>query len=62
MDALHINIKHAKKLIYDKKFIIVDHVIEMLAKVQIALHTLKVLQEKLDKTMALIFKVHSNFL
>ena len=36
--------------------------IELSTKVQIVLHTSKVLQENWDKTMALILKVHSNFL
>ena len=55
MDALQKHIAHAKTLIHDKKFSIVDHMIELSVEVQVALHTCKVLQENSDKTMVLIF-------
>ena len=61
MDALQKHIAHAKNLIHDNNFTVVDHMIELLAEVQIALHASKVLQENWNKTMSLILKVHSNF-
>ena len=62
MDALQKHITHAKTLIHDNNFSIVDHMMELSAEVQIALHASKVLQENWDKTMSLILKVHSDFL
>ena len=62
MDALHKNIAHAKTLIHENKFYIADHMMELSAKVHIALHASKVLQENWDKTMALILKIHYEFL
>ena len=62
MDALQKHIAHAKKLTHDKNFSIVDHMMELLAEVQIALHAIKILQGNWDKTMVLIVKVHSKFL
>lgn len=62
MNVMHKHIVHAKKLIYDNNFSIADHMMELLAKVQIALHASKILQENWDKTMSIILKVHSDFL
>ena len=62
MDVVQKHTAHAKKLIHDNNFSIVDHMIELLAKVQVALNTSKVLQENWDKKMALILKVHLDFL
>ena len=62
IDVLKKKIVHSKSLIHDNNFSIVDHMIELSAKVQIALHTCKVLQENWDKTLAIILKVHSKFL
>ena len=45
MDALQKHIAHVKTLIHDNDFYIADHMIELLAEVQIALHASKVLQE-----------------
>ena len=62
MDALKKHISNVKTLIYENKFSIDDHMMELSAEVQIALHASKVLQENWDKKMTLILKVHSNFL
>ena len=62
MDVMQKHIIHANTLIYDNNFSIVDHMMELSAKVQIALHTSKFLQENWDKTTSLIVKVHSDFL
>ena len=62
MDALQKHIAHAKTLIHDNNFSIADHMMGLLAKVQITLHTSKVLQKNWDETMTLSLKVHSNFL
>ena len=62
MDVVQKHIEYAKTLIHDKNFSIADHMIELSAEVQVALNTSKVLQDNWDKTMALILKVHSNFL
>ena len=61
MDALQKHIVHSKALIHDNNFSIVDHIIELSTKVQIALHTCKVLQENCHKTLTIILKVHSGF-
>ena len=62
MDALQKHIEHSKTLIHDNNFSIANHLIELSVEVQVALHTCKVLLENWDKTMALILKVHSDFL
>ena len=62
MDAMQKHIEHAKTLIHDNIFSIANHMMELLAEVQIALHASKVLQENWDKIMAIILKVHSDFL
>ena len=62
MDALQKHIAHSKTLIHDNNLYIADHMIELLEKVQIALHTCKVLQDNWDKTLAIILKVHLEFL
>ena len=62
MDALQKNIAHSKTLIHDNNFSIADHMIELSTKVQVALHTCKVLQENWEKTFPFIIKVHSYFL
>ena len=62
MDTLQKHIVHSKTLIHDNNFSIVDHMIELSIEVQIVLHTCKVLQENWDKTLAIILKVHSEFL
>ena len=62
MDALQKHIAHAKTLIHDNNFSIADHMMGLLAEVQIALHASKVLRENWDKKMAIILKVHSDFL
>ena len=40
----------------------VDHLIQLSAKVQIALSTCQILQETWDNTFATILKVHQDFL
>lgn len=45
MDTLQKHIQHAKTLIHDNNFSIADHMMELSEKVQIALHTSKVLQK-----------------
>ena len=62
MDTLKKHVVHAKIFIHDNNFSIVDHMIELLVEVQIALHTCKVLQDNWDKTLAIILKVHVDFL
>ena len=62
MDALQKYITHSKTLIHDNNFSIANHMIELLLEVQIALHTCKILQDNQDKTLAVILKVHSDFL
>ena len=62
MDTMQKHIAHSKALIHDKNISIADHMIKLSAEVQIALSTSKLLQENWDKTLALILKVHSEFL
>ena len=62
MDVGKKHIAHAKKLIHDNNFSIVDHMIELSEEVQVAFNISKVLQDNWDKTMALILKVHLDFL
>lgn len=62
MDALQKHIEHAKALIHDNNFSIVEHMMELSKDVQIASHASKVLQENWNKTMVLILKVHYDFL
>lgn len=62
MDALKTHIAHAKTLIHDNNVFIDDHMMELSAEAQIVLHASKVLQENWDKKMALILKIHSEFL
>lgn len=62
MDALQKHIAHSKTLIHDNNFSIVDHMIELSAEVQNALHTCKALQENWEKTLTLILKVYLDFL
>ena len=62
MDAMQKHIAHAKTLIHDINFSIADNMIELSVEVQVALNISKVLQENWDNTLALIFKVHSDFL
>ena len=45
MDGLQNHIAHAKNIIHNNNFSIADHMIQLLAEVQIALHTCKVLQD-----------------
>lgn len=44
MDAMHKHIVYLKTLIHDNNFSILDHMIELSTKVQIAIHTCKILQ------------------
>ena len=62
MDVLQKHIAHSKTLIHDNNVYIVDHMIELSTEVQIALITCKILQENWNKTLAVILKVHSEFL
>lgn len=61
MDTMQKHIAYSKTLIHDNNFSIADHMIELLAEVQVALHSYKILQENWDKTLAFILKVHSSF-
>lgn len=62
MDTMHKHIAHAKTLVHDNNFSIVDHLIELSTKVQVALQANQFLQDNWDKTLDLILKVHSDFL
>ena len=62
LDSMNAHIAHAKTLIHDNNFSVVDHLIELAAEIQVAIHTSHVLQDTWDKTVNLIFKVHSDFL
>jgi len=62
MDTMQKHIAHSRTLIHDSNFSIADHMIELSAKIQIALSSSKILQENWDKTLALILKVHSDFI
>ena len=57
MDALQKHITHAKTLMYDKKFPIVDDMMELLAEVQIVFHANKVLKEIWNKTMEIQYSI-----
>lgn len=59
---MNAHIAHAKTLIHDNNFSVVDQMIELSVEIQVALHTSQVLQENWDKTVNLILKVHSDFL
>ena len=45
METMQNHIAYSKTLIHDNNFSIVDHMIELLAEVQVALHTYKKFQE-----------------
>ena len=62
MDTMQKHIAHSRTLIHDSNFSIADHMIELSAEIQIALSTSKILQGNWDKTLALILKVHSEFI
>ena len=62
MDALQKHIDHAMTLIHDNNFSIANHIMKLLAKLQIALHVSNVLKENWYKTMEIILKVHSDLL
>ena len=62
MDTMQKHIAHSKTLVQDNNFSVVDHIIQLLVEVHIALHTCQILQESWDKTLCLILKVHANFL
>ncbi|GLJ52043.1 hypothetical protein SUGI_1106800 [Cryptomeria japonica] len=52
MDTMHKHITHSKTLIHDNSFSVAEHVIELSAKVQVALSICTILQENWDKTLA----------
>ena len=62
IDTIQKHIAYSKTLIHDCNFSIANHMIELSVKVQVALHTYKILQENWDKTLALILKVYSKFI
>jgi hypothetical protein len=62
MSSMKKHIAHSRTLIHDNNFSVADHMIELSAEIQIALSSSKILQENWDKTLALILKVHSEFL
>ena len=62
MDALQKHIVHSKSLIHDNNFSIVDYMIKLSVEIQIALHTCKILQDNWDNTLAIILKLHLDFL
>ena len=62
MDTMQNHIAYSKSLVQDNNFSVVDHMIHLSIEIQVALHTYKILQDNWDKTLALILKVHSNFL
>ena len=62
MDTMQKHIAYSKTLIHDNNFSVADHMIELSAEVQIALSSYKFLQENWDKTLALILKVHYEFI
>ena len=62
MDTMQKHIAYSKELIHDNNFLVADHMIEISAEVQIALSSCKLLQENWDKILALILKVHSEFI
>ncbi|GLJ20075.1 hypothetical protein SUGI_0364220 [Cryptomeria japonica] len=62
MDTMQKHIIHSKTLIHDNNFSVAEHVIELSAKVQVALSICTILQENWDKTLAHIKQVHSEFI
>ncbi|GLJ50222.1 hypothetical protein SUGI_1069110 [Cryptomeria japonica] len=52
MDTMQKHITHSKTLIHDNIFSVAEHVIELSAKVQVALSICTILQENWDKTLA----------
>ena len=62
MDTMHKHIVQARTLVHDNNFSIVDHVIELSAEIQVALHSSQILQDNWDKSLKLILQVHSGFL
>ncbi|GLJ49362.1 hypothetical protein SUGI_1044140 [Cryptomeria japonica] len=52
MDRMQKHITHSKTLIHDNIFSVAEHVIELSAKVQVALSICTILQENWDKTLA----------
>ncbi|GLJ49406.1 hypothetical protein SUGI_1045760 [Cryptomeria japonica] len=52
MDTMQKHITHSKTLIHDNSFSVAEHVIELSAKVQVALSICTILQENWDKTLA----------
>ncbi|GLJ39681.1 hypothetical protein SUGI_0811210 [Cryptomeria japonica] len=52
MDIMQKHITHSKTLIHDNSFSVAEHVIELSAKVQVALSICTILQENWDKTLA----------
>ena len=62
MDTMQKHIAHSRTLIHNNNLSIADHMIELSVGIQIALSTSKILQENWDKTLALILKVHSEFI
>ncbi|GLJ17652.1 hypothetical protein SUGI_0307510 [Cryptomeria japonica] len=62
MDTMQKHITHSKTLIHDNNFSVAEHVIELSAKVQVALSICTILQENWDKTLAHIKQVHSEFI
>ncbi|GLJ37764.1 hypothetical protein SUGI_0767470 [Cryptomeria japonica] len=62
MDTMQKHITHSKTLIHDNSFSVAEHVIELSAKVQVALSICTILQGNWDNTLAHIKQVHSEFI
>ena len=62
MDTMQKHIAHCKTLVQDNNFSMADHMIQLSVEVHIALSTSQILQNNWDKTLALILKVHEDFL
>ena len=62
MDTMQKHIAYSKSLINDNNLLVADHMIQLSVEVQVALHTCKIFQDNWDKILALILKVHSEFL
>ena len=62
MGTMQKHIAHCKSLVQDQNFSVADHMIQLSAKVQIALSACQILQESWDNTFATILKVHQDFL
>ena len=62
MDLMQKHIAHCKSLVQDQNFLVADHMIQLSTEVQVALSTSKILQETWDNTLAIILKVHQDFL